>query len=128
MPATRKAKNPSVPEESAQVVPQSMAHPDREFDPSFVRQMRKIVTAGLTPTSALDLVMRLIAEVPAASKESMDQIKMLDKLINTARAMMETKLKTDEAAVIAARIDELQHQLETLAASHGSTIDRITEG
>lgn len=95
---------------------ETVAVPKNEFDPSLARQMREIESAGLNPSSALDLVMRLIAEVPAASKESMDQIKMLDKLINTARAMMETKLKTEEAAIISARIDELERRLETLKA------------
>ena len=92
------------------------------FDPSLVTQMREMVAAGLTPSSALDLLMRLIAEVPAASKEAMDQIKVLDKLINTARGMMETKIKSEEAAAIALRLDDLERRVqELLCARLGST-------
>jgi hypothetical protein len=97
---------PSTPEETTQ--------PAGPFDPSLAAQMREIVSAGLTPASALDLIMRLISEVPSTSKESMDHIKMLDKLINTGRAMIETKLKSDEAADIAARIDVLESRIEEL--------------
>lgn len=112
-----------VPDTASEIV----AVPKSEFDPSLARQMREIGSAGLNPSSALDLVMRLIAEVPAASKESMDQIKMLDKLINTARAMMETKLKTEEAAIISARIDELERRLETLKAPVPGSTAELTE-
>ncbi len=127
MPATRKPKTAQVHDQSQDISHQATTTPISSFDPSLAEQMREIITAGLTPSSALDLVMRLIAEVPAASKESMEQIKMLDKLINTARAMMETKLKTEEAAAIAARIDELECQLEALTTSRPEQI-RILAG
>ncbi len=78
--------------------------------------MRSIVGSGLTPSSALDLLARLIAEVPASSKEGIEQIKMMDKLLNTARAMMETRLKNEEAAEFAGRIDEMETRLQRLAA------------
>jgi hypothetical protein len=116
MPAAKKAKTLVPVEQVPDSAIETVARPVNEFDPAFVRHMREIVTAGLSPSSALDLVMRLIAEVPTVSKESMDQIKVLDKLINTARAMMETRLKTEEATTIAARIDELEHRLEALTA------------
>ncbi|MBI5569302.1 MAG: hypothetical protein HY914_05090 [Desulfomonile tiedjei] len=101
--------------------------PASPFDPSLVDQMREIVSAGLTPSSALDLVMRLIAEVPAASKESMDQIKVLDKLINTARAMMETKIKSEEAAAIAMRLDDLERRIQELLSARLSGAARPAE-
>ncbi len=97
------------------------------FDPSLVDQMKAIVAAGLTPSSALDLVIRLIAEVPAASKEAMDQIKLLDKLINTARGMIETKLKSEEAAAIALRLDYLEHRIQDLIAVRLSDCARSAE-
>jgi hypothetical protein len=127
MAATKKTKPASLSDGCAEASPQSPTKPVSDFAPSLARQMREIVTAGLNPSSALDLLMRLIAEVPAASKESMDQIKMLDKLINTARAMMETKLKTEEAASIASRIDEMERQLESLTATTRGTTTNSPE-
>jgi hypothetical protein len=82
--------------------------PASGFDPGFILRMQEIAAAGLNPSSALELIIRLIAEVPAASKESMEQIKMLDKLLNTARAMMETRLKNEEAAELSSRLEKLE--------------------
>jgi hypothetical protein len=76
--------------------------------------MQEIAYAGLNPSSALELIIRLIAEVPAASKESMEQIKMLDKLLNTARAMMEIRLKNEEAADLSRRLEQLEIRLMEL--------------
>jgi len=85
---------------------------ETQFDPSFLLQIRGLAAAGLTPSSALALITQLIAETPEASKETMDRIKMVDKLLNTARAMMETRLKNEEAAAIAARLDEMELLIE----------------
>jgi hypothetical protein len=74
----------------------------------------------LTPGSALELLTRLIAEIPTASKETLDRLKLLDKLLNTARAMMETRLKTEEVSDVAARIDELELRIERMAM-HGDS-------
>jgi len=101
------------------------------FDPDFISRMHEIAATGLNPSSALELIIRLIAEVPAASKESMEQIKMLDKLLNTARGMMETKLKNEEAVELAGRLETLETRLADLfhqdseppASSHPSDHD-----
>jgi predicted glycoside hydrolase/deacetylase ChbG (UPF0249 family) len=93
----------------------SVVDTETAFDPSFLLQIRGLAAAGLTPSSALALITQLIAETPEASKETMDRIKMVDKLLNTARAMMETRLKNDEAAAIAARLDEMELFIEKLA-------------
>jgi hypothetical protein len=84
------------------------------FDPAFREQIRDIARSNLTPSSALELLARLIAEVPAASKKTLEEIKMLDKLLNTARAMMETRLKNEEAAAIAARLNEMEVWIKRL--------------
>jgi len=84
------------------------------YDSGLICRMREISASGLNPSSALDLIIQLIAEVPAASKGAMDRIKMLDKLLNTARGMMETKLKNEDAAQLAARLDLLELRLEEL--------------
>ncbi|MGO9567257.1 MAG: hypothetical protein ACLP5H_06940 [Desulfomonilaceae bacterium] len=88
---------------------------DAPFDPAFLSQIRDLAASSLTPSSALALITRLIAEIPEAPKETMDRIKMVDKLLNTARAMMETRLKNEEAAAIAARLDEMELCIEKLA-------------
>ncbi len=84
------------------------------FDSAFRERVRDIARSILTPSSALDLLAWLIAEVPAASKQTLEEIKMLDKLLNTARAMMETRLKNEEAAAIAARLNEMELWIKRL--------------
>jgi hypothetical protein len=97
------------------------------FDPGLLAVMKQIVGSGLTPSSALDLLTRLIAEVPTTSKEGMEQIKMMDKLLNTAKAIMETRLKNEEAAEIANRLEEMETRLERLAAEKGLANKRPVE-
>ena len=97
------------------------------FDPDSVRRMRDLIALGLTPSSALDLLTHLIGEIPTATKENMDRLKMLDKFLNTARAMIETRLKTEEAAAIAARLDEMESRLAALAADRMASGDRAVE-
>jgi len=89
---------------------------DLPFDESLCARMQEMVSLGLTPSSALDLITRLMGEIPAASKDAMDKLKMLDKLLNTARAMMETRLKTEEAAEMARRLDEMERRVEDLSS------------
>jgi len=87
---------------------------ENSFDPSFLAEFRGKLASGLTASSAVDLIAKLMAQVPAASKEGQDQIKILDKLLNTARAMMEARLKMDEAAAISARLNELETRIDDL--------------
>lgn len=81
---------------------------------SVAKVVEQLSNAALDPSSALALVTGLIAEVPSASKESMDRIKMIDKLLNTARSMMETKIKTHEATIISQRIDDLEGRVDAI--------------
>jgi hypothetical protein len=90
------------------------------FDPGLIAKMRSVAASGLTPSSALDLLGTLLAEVPSASEETMERIKTMDKLMNTARSMMETKLKNDEAEAILKRLDEIEERMERLAAQNPS--------
>jgi len=90
------------------------------FHPDLVEKMRVMAASGLNPASALDLLGRLIAEIPSASKDNMDRIKTMDKLINTARSMMETKLKNEEAAAITQRLDELELLVRRMASEQSS--------
>ena len=52
-----------------------------QFDPSFLSPIRDVVASGLNPSSALELITSLIAESPRRPKETMDRIKMVDKLL-----------------------------------------------
>ena len=99
----------------AERMPHDPAEAEDSFNPSLLAEFRDNLASGLTPSSAVDLIARLIAEAPAASKEELERIKVLDKLLNTARAMMESRLKLDEAAAISARLDELEARIEELS-------------
>jgi len=85
------------------------------FDEPFLAQIDDFAGSDFTATSALDLLGRLIAHVPAASKDDLDKIKLVDKLINTARHMMETKLKMDDAAAVMKRLEDMETQIEQLS-------------
>lgn len=85
------------------------------FDPELAERIRGFSLGDLTPSTALELIARLIGAVPTSQKEGLEQIKLMDKLLNTARAMMETRLKNDEAAAIAARLDEMESWIKRLA-------------
>jgi uncharacterized protein Yka (UPF0111/DUF47 family) len=78
-------------------------------------QVEKIAAYGITPSSALDLIARLIAEAPTAAQDRMELIKITDTLVKTARSMMETKLKHDDAEAIMNRLDDIEAQIDQLA-------------
>jgi hypothetical protein len=86
----------------------------------LVEEMRGMAASGLNPSSSLALLGKLIAEIPAVSRENLDRIKTMDKLINSARYMMEAKLKNDEAVNIMRRLDEMEEQMEELAEKQAS--------
>jgi hypothetical protein len=120
MTETKKRK-PVKAKEIARIGPvEPIAEPETLLGPSLLARLREEVASGLTPSGAVDLVTQIMAEVPAASKEGLDQIKMLDKLLNTARALMESRFKTEEAATISNRLDELEAQIERLAEDRAS--------
>lgn len=99
---------------------EAVPEPGTLLGSSLLARLREELASGLTPSGAVDLVAQIMAEVPAATKEGLDQIKMLDKLLNTARALMESKFKTEEATAISDRLDELEAQLESLAEDRAS--------
>jgi hypothetical protein len=90
-----------------------------------MERINSVAESGLTPASALDLLGGLIAELPEASKEKMERIKTMDKLMNTARAFIETRVKTDDAAVIFARIEEMERRVNEAV---GGRVERDGEG
>ncbi|HMK34569.1 MAG TPA: hypothetical protein VK463_05855 [Desulfomonilaceae bacterium] len=102
--------------EKSEALPSPDDSREAAFDTGLLATVRQLADSGLNPASALDLLTRLIVEIPSASKERMEQIKMMDKLLNTARAMMEARLKNEEAAVISNRLQAMEVFLEKLAA------------
>lgn len=115
MTERKKRKSVNVIEIAPEPNPEAIAKPGTSLGSSLVARLREELASGLTPSGAVNLVAQIMAEVPAASKEELDQIKMLDKLLNTARALMESRFKTEEAAAISDRLDELEAQIESLA-------------
>jgi hypothetical protein len=98
------------------MLPDEALDPPSPFDTGLLENMRAVAGTILNPSTALDLLGRLIAEVPSASKETLDRIKTMDKLINTARSMMDTKLKNEEAAAIMLRLNEMEREMGRFAA------------
>ncbi|MBI5249393.1 MAG: hypothetical protein HY912_07855 [Desulfomonile tiedjei] len=122
------AKGKRISESDLSAVPDGIASNDvNSVDSAFADRIRKIAQTEFTPSSALELLAQLISEVPAASKETMEQIKMLDKLLNTARAMMETRLKNEEAAAIAGKLCQLEGWMKRIAAKRMSQQSRPRE-
>lgn len=74
--------------------------------------LSRLNDSGLSPATALDLLKTLIMESASADKTGIEKLKLMDKLLNTARALMETSIKHEETAVIMARIEQLEARLE----------------
>lgn len=67
----------------------------------------------LNASRAIDLVAQFMAVAPHANREDMERLKMLDKFLNTARALMETRLKTEDAQAISDRLDIIEEELNS---------------
>lgn len=103
-------------------LPKKEVDPDETpFDEALVERLETITLGGLTPGTALDLLAGLMIHVPSASKETVDRIKTVDKLMNTARAMMETKIRNDEVIRLTERLEELEGRLAEFASSEADT-------
>ncbi|MEI8183361.1 MAG: hypothetical protein WCG29_11735 [Desulfomonile sp.] len=124
----RSAKNqqqepaPGNTEKPVRKRPAARAPTGAEHD--LFKRINELTRHGLSPSSALELLGLLIPWVLSASKEDTDRLKMIDKFLNTARGLMETRVKTDEAQLIAARLDELEKRMESIMSAqsrHQST-------
>lgn len=82
------------------------------FSDDFVEYMRDVVSDSLDPDKAIRIQTLLMGECVDAGKEKLDQIKCMDKLINSCRYMFEHKMKTEEAVAVHRRIDELETIVE----------------
>ncbi len=76
--------------------------------------LKAIVPSASTPltaSKAIELIAHFMAVVPHSSREDMDRLKLLDKFLNTARALMETRLKTEDAQDLSQRLDAIEKEL-----------------
>ena len=86
--------------------------PDAQrLDETLIKQIKTLALGGLSPQTALNILAELLAAAPRADKEDLDRLKTMDKLLNTARAMMETKVKLEEVQEISLRLDEIERRI-----------------
>ena len=78
------------------------------------QELDHLAVSGLCPSAALRLLNSLIIESAEADKSKIEKLKMMDKLLNTARAVMETSARHDEAARILERIEMLELRVDRL--------------
>lgn len=84
------------------------------FSAKLQSELRRLASSGLNPSSALRLLTRLVIESASADKNRIEKLKMMDKLLNTGRALMETGIKHEETALILGRLEQLEARLEQL--------------
>jgi hypothetical protein len=72
---------------------------------------------GFDPDRAMWIIVSLLAEAAEADKEKLDRIKCMDKLINSGRHIFELKIKTEEAAAVHRRLEDLELRVEQVVAS-----------
>ncbi|MGC8603628.1 MAG: hypothetical protein ACP5VS_08080 [Desulfomonilaceae bacterium] len=85
------------------------------FNEDLIRSLAGLSCNGITADAALRAAALLIAEAPDASRQKIDQLKIMDKLLNTSRALIETRLKTGEAESLQKKLEELERELSELA-------------
>jgi hypothetical protein len=107
---------------------------DEAFAESGVSSWEELSTDSISeliettgPRQALKLLVALINEVPAADKEKIDRIKLMDKLISTTRSMMETHQKHEEAVVMNRRITEIETRVRELERDCGNGAQFLQE-
>ena len=84
------------------------------FSAKLQSELRRLSSSGLNPSSALRLLTHLVIESASADKNRIEKLKMMDKLLNTGRALMETGIKHEETALILGRLEQLEARLEQL--------------
>lgn len=84
------------------------------FSEQLEAELRMLGAGGLNPPSALRFLTRLIVESASADKNRIEKLKMMDKLLNTGRALMETGIRHEETAMILGRLQQLETRLEKL--------------
>ncbi len=100
---------------------------DIQFEPEFLERVSGIALSGISPASALDLMAKLLTEIPTASKSAIDKIKVMDKVINSARQMLETKVKTEDVPAIMKRLDEMEAEMDKLASAGTNSSETLSD-
>ncbi len=85
------------------------------FNDELILALEALSSNGLTADGAIRVVTFLMAEAPTASRQKIDQLKIMDKLLNTSRALMETRLKTGDAESLSEKLSQLERELAELA-------------
>lgn len=85
-----------------------------EFTDDTLNKLADVKLRGADPDKSLELIGKLVNETAGASKTKMEQIKIMDKLLNTGRAVFETKLKTEEAELMGERLEAMEQKLSRL--------------
>ncbi len=110
-------KSPKACAESPKPPDVMPARPPQEEDDAFpdvtdrLRRIMEDASSPLTASRAIHLIAQFMTLAPYCSKEDMDRLKMLDKFLNTARALMETQLKTEDAQSLHERLDAIERDL-----------------
>lgn len=101
------------------------------YDDALIESLNSLSSSShaLTADAALRVTALLIAEAPDASRQKIDQLKIMDKLLNTSRALMETRLKTGDAESLSKKLVELERELAELANQKGpkKKMERVAE-
>jgi len=101
-------RNPTARAKRRGLCAESTAVDNPGFSGELIRECMEGKPSALTASAAIELISGFMALVPESSREDMERLKMLDKFLNTARALMETRLKTEDAVEIAQRLDALE--------------------
>lgn len=97
------------------------------FNDELLETLSGLAADGLTPEAALRVLALLIAEAPEASRQKIDQLKIMDKLLNTSRALMETRLKTGEAEELNEKVERLLEEVDMVAQTQATTVSGVFE-
>jgi hypothetical protein len=78
---------------------------------------------SVSASSATDLLAALVLETADAEKTKLERIKLMDKLLNTLRYMLETKVKIEDTPLL----DDRVRRLETRVRELNATMDPFEE-
>ncbi len=95
-----------------ELISMAPAHEKDQFSSEFIEHLSCGANGELDANMALKTLAFLIKESADADKLKLDQIKCMDKLINSSRHILELMIKTQEALAVARRLDELELRLE----------------
>ncbi len=78
------------------------------FSAATEEKIAALETGELTAGAGLSALTSLLGEAIHAEKTKIERIKVMDKLLNTGKALLEAKIKCEEAAVLTERLERLE--------------------